>query len=107
MLLSISLIELGNFRDERIIRIGIRKKGTNGKKDFRNCESRRPVVFEDVETDSTTGIDVAVIDFGGKTDLWRFERIVRRELNLKIEHTILIRSLCRTHNCSNPVEEVV
>jgi len=48
-----------------------------------------------------------VVDFGSKSYLGRFERIVGRELYLEVEHTILIRSLGRTHYGSNPVEEVV
>jgi len=107
VLFPIGLVELGDLWHERVIRIGIRKQRTNRQQNFTNGQSRRPVVLQDVQTDAATGVDVAVINFGGETNLGRLERIIRRELDLQIEHAVLVRGLGRSHDGRDPVEEVV
>lgn len=45
VLLSISLVEVGNLGDERIIRVGISEQRADGKQDLGQGEGRRPLVF--------------------------------------------------------------
>lgn len=37
------------------------------------------MVTEDVEADAAVGVDIGVVDAGGEVDLWRLERVIRRE----------------------------
>jgi len=41
--------------------------------------------------------DVLVEDFGCKRDLWRFERIVLRDLDVKLENATVVRSFLLQH----------
>ena len=50
---------------------------------FGNSESRTPLVSQDIEADASVGVDIRVVDAGGEVDLWRFERVVGREVDCK------------------------
>lgn len=60
---------------------------------FRDGESRAPLVTQNVEADAAVGVDVGVVDPGVELDLWRLERVIRRELNLKEENTTRVRRI--------------
>jgi len=63
--------KLGNVRNKWIVRVGVRQKRTDTQQDFANRQCRTPLVLENVQTDSSVGVDVAVIDTGRKVNLWR------------------------------------
>jgi len=107
VLFPIGLVEFGDLWHERVIRIRVRKERTNRQQNLTNGQSRRPVVLQDVQTDAATGVDVAVINFGSEANLGWLERVIRRELNLQIEHAVLVWSLGWSHDGCDPVEEVV
>jgi hypothetical protein len=46
---------------------------------FRNSQSGRPLISQNVQTNGSVGVDVGVIDLGREADLGRFERVVGRE----------------------------
>jgi hypothetical protein len=72
-----------------------------------NGQSRGPLVFQDIQANSTIGIDIAVIYFGGKSAFRGLERIVRREVDIQEVHTTSIRRVVRSHDSSLPVEEII
>lgn len=51
-----------------------------------DCESRAPLVPQDVQTDAAVRVDVGVVDASGEVDLWRLERVVGREVNVQEEN---------------------
>lgn len=53
---------------------------------FRDCQSRAPLVPQDVETDTAVGVDVGVVDAGGEVDLGGLERVVGREMDCEEEN---------------------
>jgi hypothetical protein len=78
---------MSNLRYKRIVRVGVGKHGTNGKKHFRDGESRAPLVSQDVQADAAIGVDIGVVDASGEVNLWWLERVVGREMDSKEEDT--------------------
>lgn len=74
--------KLGNIGDQRIIGIGISQERTNGEQDLTNSQSRTPLVLEDIQANSSIGIDVTVVDSRGEVDLGRFEWVIGRKVNV-------------------------
>ena len=68
---------------------------------------RTPIVLEDIETDASFVVNVAVIALGLELDLWWFERIVLRELNLQEEYTAFIGTVRWSHDCCLKVKESI
>lgn len=75
----VGFIDVCDFRDERVVGVGIGEHAADGKKDcligwfkegtFGDCEGGRPLITEDVETNATVGVDVWVINSSGKVHL--------------------------------------
>lgn len=51
-----------------------------------DCESRAPLVPQDVQTDAAVRVDVRMVDTGGEVDLWGLEGVVGREVNVEEEN---------------------
>lgn len=58
---------------------------------FGECESRTPLVSQNIQTDATVGVDVGVVDASGEVDLGGLEWVVGREVNLEEEDTARVR----------------
>ena len=69
----VRLQKLGNIGDERIIGIGVGQQRADTEEDFTDCQGWTPLVLQDVETNASVWIDVAVIDACGKVDLGRLK----------------------------------
>lgn len=54
---------------------------------FRNGKSRAPLVSQDIQADTSVGVDVRVVDAGSEVDLGGLERVVGREMDGKEEDT--------------------
>ena len=74
--------KLRNVWDKRIIGVGVSQKRTDREKDLGNGQCRTPLVLQNVETNSSVGVDVAVVDSSGEVDLGRLEWVVGREVNI-------------------------
>lgn len=48
---------------------------------FRDCQSRAPLVSQNIKTDASIGIDVWVVDSGSEVDLRWLEWVVGREMD--------------------------
>lgn len=67
---------------------------------FGDCESRTPLVSQDVKTDTAVRVDVGVIDSGSEIDLRRLEWVVGREMNGQEEDTSRVwRVTLRRRHC--------
>merc|ERR1711939_432857 len=78
---SIGLVHVSNFRDERIIRVGICEHRADGEQDFRYCQSRAPLVSWNVQTYAAVRVDVGMVDSGGEVDFRRLEGVVCWEVD--------------------------
>jgi hypothetical protein len=99
--------KLCNVWHQRVIGIGIRQEGADGKQNLANRQSRTPLILEDIKTDSSVGVDVAVVDPGGKVDLGRFKGVIGRKVNIEKENAARIGGIVRSHNCGLPMEHVI
>ena len=72
-----------------------------------DCQSRAPLVLQNVEADTSIGIDIAVIDSCGKANLRRLEGVVGGEMNRQKIHPSSIRTLIRSHYSRLPVEQII
>ena len=71
-----------NLRNQWVIGVCISQQRTYGKQHLRYGESRRPLVLEDVERYIAVGVDVWVVDSGGKSALGRLEGVVCWKMNV-------------------------
>ena len=67
---------LSNIRDQRIVGISIREERADRQKDFGNGKSRAPVIFQNIQANSSGAANIAVINFGSKGYFRRLERII-------------------------------
>ena len=77
MFLSMLSVLSSNTSNERISRITISQKGTNGEKDFRDSQSRTPVVLQDVQTNDSLTVYVTVINSSSKSNLREENKVLR------------------------------
>lgn len=62
-----------------LTRIGICQKRADGQQDFGDRQGRRPVFFQDVKTNRTLAVDVAVINASSECDLTTERKRERRD----------------------------
>ena len=87
--------------------VGVSEERANRKKNLGGCEGRRPVILENIKTNRTLTVDVAVVDTGTEGHLRGLERIVLRELNLEEEDTSSIGGAFWPHDGTYPLIQVV
>lgn len=107
MLFSILQILCGNTSNQWIGWVAVCKERTNGEQHLRDGQCRRPVVLEDVQADYALTVDIAVIYPRSECDLRRFERILRREMNVQEKHATLIDGSRWSQDRGNPLVQVV
>jgi len=103
----VSFEKLCNVWHQRIIGIRIRQEGADREKDLANGKCRTPLILENIQADSSVGVNVAVVDPGCKVDLGGFEWIIRRKVNIEKENSAGIGGIVRSHDCGLPVEHVI
>jgi hypothetical protein len=104
---SVGFEELRDIGHQWIIGVGIGKEGTNGKQDLGNGQGRTPLVLQNVQTDSTVRVDVAMVDASGKVNLWWFERVIGGKMNVEEKDSSGIWRIVGPHNGGLPVEHVI
>jgi hypothetical protein len=104
---SVCFEQLRNIWNQWIIRIWVGKKTTNGKQDFTDGQRRTPLILQNVQANSSIGIDVAVVNTGRKVDLGWFEWVIGWEMNIKEENTPGIGRVIWTHDGGLPVKHVI
>lgn len=104
---SVRLEQLRNIGHQRIIGVGVSQEGTDTEQDLANGQCWTPLVLENVQTDTSVRVDVAMVNACGKVNLGRLERIVGRKVNVQKEDTARIGRVLRSHNCRLPVEHII
>jgi hypothetical protein len=104
---SVCFQQLRNIWDQRIVWVGVGQKRADGEQDLADGQCRTPLVLQNVKTDSSVGIDVAVVDPRRKVHLRWLERVVRWEVNVQEEDSSCIWRVIGPHDRGLPVEHVV
>mmetsp|Transcript_544 Transcript_544/g.649 ORF Transcript_544/g.649 Transcript_544/m.649 type:complete len:205 (+) Transcript_544:223-837(+) len=107
MPLYISPEQLRNIRYERIVRVRISQEGTDAQQHLADGKCWTPLILENIETNSSIGVDVAVVDAGGEVYLGGFEGVVCGEVDIEEEYTPGVWGVVRSHDCCLPVEHII
>ena len=99
--------KLSNIWNQWIVGIWVGEKAANGKQDLADGQGGTPLILQNVQTNSSIGVDVAMINASGEVDLRWFERIISWEMNVKKEDTASIRGVIWTHDGGLPVEHII
>lgn len=99
----VRLVDLSNLWHKRIIWIRVSQQRTDREENFGDGQRWRPILFQDVLTDRSIGVDVWMIDSGSKIDLGWLEGIVRWEMNVQEEYTTGIWGIFWSHDRCLPV----
>ena len=67
----VRLQQLSNVGYQRVVRIRVSEEGADTQQNFANGERWAPLIFENIKTDSSVGIDVAVVNACGKVNFGR------------------------------------
>lgn len=103
----VGLVDVSDLRDEGIIGIGIGQHRADRQQDLRDGKSGRPLIPQDIQANTTIGVDVGVVNPGGEVHLRRLERIICGESNAKEKDTRRIRTVGGSHDSSLPVEKII
>jgi len=58
----VRLVDVGDLRDERVVRVRVAQQGADGEEDFGQSQGRRPLLLQDVQADGALRVDVGVVD---------------------------------------------
>lgn len=109
---AISLVDVCDFRNKRVVRVGVSEHRADREKDwfgtisilnalkhvqvqftFGDGQSGTPLVSQDIKAYTSVGVDVWVIDASSEVYFWGFKRIVGREMNRQKEDTTRVWAL--------------
>lgn len=105
--LAIALVEIRDFRRQRVVRIGVREETQNTQERLGNRECRAPPVFQNIKADATSCVDIRMVDFGAERHNRRLERIVTRKRDGQLEHTPLKWRIRGTEDHGLPTKEIL
>ena len=100
-------ILLSNIRHERIVWVGVCEQRADREQYFWDCESRTPIIFQNIQADGACTANIAVINFRPKCYLGWFERVVLWKVNIQEENTASVRRIRRPHNGRYPFKQVI
>ena len=101
-LLLVGLPGISDFLIQWIIQVGQRHQSLDGEQDRSDLESRRPLVLQNIETDSSKLVDVGMVDLGSEQNLWWHHWVLIWQEKLAIEDSSFVRGL--TWTCDLHVE---
>lgn len=103
----VSLQQLCNVWHQWIVRVGISQQRADGEQDLANSQGRTPLILEDIQADTSVGVDVTVVNTCGEVDFGGLEGIICGEMNIEEENTSGIWRVIGSHDCCLPVEHVI
>ena len=93
---------MGHLGPKGIIRIRIGEQGQNRQQHLRYSQCRRPLVFQNIQTDHTTRIDIRMIDPRVEIDLGGLKGIIAREVDRELKDPAGKWRVSRSHDDSCP-----
>lgn len=88
---SVAQILLSNAANKWIMRIGVSQQRTDGEQHVGDRQSRTPILLQNVKAYLTVVINIAVVNACSEHHLWRLERVVAREVDVKKEYSPMVR----------------
>ena len=82
---SVRLINMRNFRNQWVCRIGVRQERQNTEKHLGNRECWTPLTLQNIKADAPRCVDIRMIDFGAEGYNRWLERIVSRKADAEFE----------------------
>lgn len=67
----VRLQQLSNVRNKRVFGVRVGQEGADGKQDLADGQCWTPLILQNVQTDTTVGVDVTVVDTCREMDLGR------------------------------------
>lgn len=107
MLGPVCQVLCGNASHQRISRVAVGEQGADGKQHLGDGECRAPVVFQDVQTDDTLAVDVAVVNPCTESHLGGFKGVLRGEGDVQKEDAPLVHRAWRPQDGGPPLVDVV
>ena len=63
----VRLVNVGDLRHQRVVRVRVAQQRADREEHLGERERGRPLLLEDVEADGALGVDVGVVDLGGRS----------------------------------------
>jgi len=79
----IALVNVRNFRIQWVVRVRVGQQRRNGKKHSRNCERRAPLVFQNIEANTSIPIYIWMVNFCSKIHFGGFKWIISRKVDVE------------------------
>ena len=106
VLFLVGLVEMSNLGYKWIVWICIRHHWADGKENLWDSQSRWPLIFQNVKTDTSIRVDIAVINSCRKCHFRWLEWIVSWEANVEEKDSSCVWRIIWTHDCRLPGELV-
>ena len=90
-----------------VLGIRVRQQRADGQEYLANRQRGRPLVLENIKTNTARLVDVGVVDLGDECNLWGFEWVIHGELNPEGKQPTLEWTICRTHDGPVPCVNVL
>ena len=103
----VRLVQCGDLSDQGVIGVGVTQQGADREEHLSRRQGWRPLILQDVQTDTSIGVNVRVIHLRLELALRGLEGVVGRELDVQEEDTALVGGVSGTHDHGLPVEHVV
>ena len=98
---------MGDIRHQWIIWICVCEKRQNAEEHLRNCESRTPLILQNIKTDAARCVDIRMIDLRFEGDNGWFEGIIAWKADGQVEDAACEGGIWRSEDHGGPGEEVV
>ena len=106
VLLAVLSVLGGDRADQGVGGVAVAEQGADGEQDLRDGQCWRPLVFQNVKTDTTVRVDIAVVNPRCEVHFGRLEWIVCREVDVQEEDTSCVRRILWSHNGCLPRENI-
>jgi len=92
---------------KRVIGIRGTHQGLNAQKNCSDLQSRTPLIFEDIQTNSAQFVNIWVVDFSQKPHFRRSHRIIIGQKKFQLKDSTFVSRLLRSSDYNVEVSEVV
>ncbi len=107
ILFSVVLVKISNIWHQRIIRIRICQKGTNGQQDFGYGQSWAPLIFQNIQTNASCRTYIWMVNASFEIDVWGFKWILSRKNDVQEKNPFFVNTIFWTHNGCRPFVNIV
>ena len=83
MLCLVRFVNLSNLRHQRIIRVRVGHQGADREEHLGDGKCWRPLLLQDIQTDGTVRVHIAMIDSCSKVDLGWLEWVICGEMDVQ------------------------